>query len=156
MGQFQCNQRTHRLGHHDAQRDRYREFEISIQRKKNHENQQDRQRPDDHDLVLRLHELAIFPAPAQPVAHRQGFLDFRDRLLPLLHRAGQVAPFDAVLHADIPRIIFAIDERRPAAFPNIGQLAQRNLLPGRTAHQQISNLLRIFAEFRMHTHDQVE
>src|ERR1035438_3694668 len=40
----------------------------------------------------------------------------------------EVAAFDAVLHADVPRIILAINERGAARFANIRKLGERNLL----------------------------
>ena len=44
----------------------------------------------------------------------------------------------------------------PLALADIRQLAQRNLLPGGRAHQQIANLLRVLAEFRLHAHHEIE
>ena len=39
---------------------------------------------------------------------------------------------------------------------NIRKLAQRNLLAGRRADEQIADLLRVLAELRLHAHDEIE
>ena len=101
-------------------------------------------------------ELVVLAAPRQPVSRRQRFLNVSNGPLAGIHSALQVASLYAVLNADVPRVVFAIDERRPARLLNIGQRAQRNLLPGRRAHQQIADLLRALPELRLHAHHQVE
>ncbi len=108
--------------------DGQREFEVSVKRKQDHEDDQHGQRTNEFHLMLGLKQLAILPAPVEPISGRQGFCNVRDRSLAGEHGALQVAPFDAVLHADIPRVVFAIDERSAAGLMNVGKLAQRNLL----------------------------
>jgi hypothetical protein len=98
---------------------------------------------------------AVFAAPVQPVALRQ-FDGRLDRLLRLVHRAGQVAALDAELDSDVTRIIFAIDERRAVALTNRGQLGNRNLLPGRSGHQQIADGVLARTVLGFHAHHQVE
>ena len=107
-------------------------------------------------LVLGREQLVVLAAPREPVSGGQRFLNVGDGLLAGVHRALQVASFHAVLHADVARVVFAIDERRAAGLVNIGQRAQRNLLPRGRAHQQVADLLRTLAELRLHAHHQVE
>ena len=44
----------------------------------------------------------------------------------------------------------------PLRFVDIRQFAQRNLLAGGRADEQIADLLRVLAELRLHAHDEVE
>ena len=74
----------------------------------------------------------------------------------VVHRARQVAPLDAELHADVARIIFAIDERCAVALMDVGQLGDRHLLAGGSGHQQIADRARAGAVLGLHAHDQIE
>ena len=78
------------------------------------------------------------------------------RGLAVAHRPLQVAALDAVLDADVARVVFAIDKGRAVALADVGQLAQRNLLAVGRAHQQVADLVRAAAELRLHAHHQVE
>ena len=74
----------------------------------------------------------------------------------LLYGTREIASFDAVLHADVARIIFAINEGRAVSFAYIGKFTEGNLLAGGRADQQVGDLLRVLAELRLHAHDEVE
>src|SRR5271155_3553346 len=153
---FQRDERAHRLRHDHTQRDSHREFEIAIERKEDHENQQHCERADDQKLLLGFNEFAVFAAPAEAVARRQRFFHVRDGPLAVFYGAGQIAAFDAVLHADVARLIFAINEGRAVAFANIGKLAEGNLLAGGSADEQVRNLLGVLTELRLHADDEIE
>src|SRR5208282_2358883 len=133
-----------------------RELEITVQREQDHEDQEQRERPDDLHLVFGFEEFAVLAAPRQPVALRQRFLNVGDRALAVRDGSLKVASLDAVLHADVPGIVFAIDERRTTLLADVRELAQRNLLACRSADEQAADLLSVLAELRFHAHDQVE
>ncbi len=111
--------------------------------------------PISKNCALASRNSAVLAAPIQPVSLGQsnGFID---RILAFPHGALQVAAFDAVLHADIARVVFAINKRCAVALADVGQLAQRNLLSIRRADQQIADLVRAAAELRLHAHHQIE
>ncbi len=132
------------------------EFEVAVERKQNHENDEQSERADQLHLVFGFEEFAVFAAPAEPIAGRQGLFDVRNGALSVGHGALQIAAFDAVLHADIARVVFAIDKRCAAGLVNIRELAQRNLLAGWCADEQVADLLRVLAELRLHAHDEIE
>ena len=98
---------------------------------------------------------AVLAAPVERVALRQRNV-LAHRFLRFVHGARQVAPLDAELHADVPRIIFAIDERRAVSLMDVGKLGDGHLLPGGRRHQQVADLLRARAIFGLHAHDQVK
>ncbi len=79
-----------------------------------------------------------------------------DGVLPVGHGAFEIAAFDAVLHADISRVVFAIDKRGAAGLVDIRELAQRYLLAGWRADEQVADLLRVLPELRLHAHDEVK
>ena len=103
----------------------------------------------------RLEELAVFAAPLHPVAGGQ-LNGLFHRLLPIFHGTFQVAALNAVLHADVARVIFAIDKRSAVALLDVWPVPEWNLLAVRRSHQQIANLLRATAELRLHAHDKIE
>src|SRR5882724_4380730 len=127
MRQLQSNQRAYRFRHNHSERNRHWEFEIPIQRKQNHENQDNRQRPNKIHLLLGFKELRVLTTPVHGVTLGQ-FYNFSDSSLSIEHRSFQIATFDAVLHADVSRIVLAVNKRRTIPLSNIRQLAQRNLL----------------------------
>ena len=122
--ELERNQRAHRFGHDHAQRDGDGKFEVSVERKQDHENQHHGQRANEVHLRFGLEKLAVFAAPCHPVALRQGH-GLLHRRLAIAHRALQVAPLDAVLHADVARVIFAINKGRAISLGNVGELAER-------------------------------
>src|ERR1035438_6900382 len=155
MGEFQGNQRADRLGHNDAEGNGYGKFEISVERKQDHENQNYGERADKEHLRFRFEELAVLAAPRHGVTLRQGHGLFHRRLS-VLHSALQIAPFDAVLNADVTRVIFTVNKGCAVPLRNIGKLTERDLLSIGSAYQQVSNFMGAAAELRLHVHDQIE
>ena len=100
-------------------------------------------------------KLAVLATPGHAVALRQ-FHHFVDGRLAIADGALQIAALDAVLHADVARIVFAVNEGRAVALGDVRELAERNLLPIGCADQQVPDLLCAAAELRLHAHDQVE
>ena len=156
MREFQRDQRAHRFGHYHSERDRHREFEIAVQREQDEKNQKHRQRPHYLELLLRFEEFGVFAAPVDAIAGWKGFCDIRDGPLPVTHGAFEIASLDAVLHADVAGIVFAIDKGSAGSFLNVGERRERNLLPAGRAHQQIGDLLRVLSELRLHAHHEIE
>src|SRR5579862_5506736 len=154
--EFQRDQRADRLGHYHSQRDRHREFEIAVQREQNQKNQKHRQRPYYFELLLRFEEFAVFAAPVDAIAGWKGFCDIRDGPLPVTHGSFEIASLDAVLHANVAGIVFAIDKGSAGSFLNVRERRERNLLPAGRAHQQIGDLLRVLSELRLHAHYEIE
>src|SRR5579864_399526 len=109
MRELKGDQRTHRLRHDYVERDGQWKFEIAVQRKQNEKNQQDSQRPHNGELLLGGDELIVLSAPRNLIAAGNLHTLFYG-LLPLFHCPLQVAVLNAVLHADIAPVIFAIDE----------------------------------------------
>ena len=62
----------------DAKGNRHREFEVSVKRKQDHEDDQHSQRADEFHLVLCLKKFAVLATPGEPIPGRQGLLDVRD------------------------------------------------------------------------------
>ena len=112
VSELERNQRSHRLRHDHSQGNGDREFEIAVERKQDHENQHNRERADKVHLRLGREKLAVFAAPVDTIARRQVDDLTSTAFWPPRTRALQIAPFDAVLHADVARIILAIDKRR--------------------------------------------
>ena len=135
--------------------DHHGEFEIAIERKQHHEDQHDRERADDGELRFGFEQFAVFAAPFQMIALGQvdGFLHGG---LTVVDDAFEIAAFDGELHADIARIVFAVDKRRAGCFADGGELGQRNLLAARRGDQQIADLACAGAILRIHADDQVE
>jgi len=105
-------------------------------------------------ICSRAARYSLYSPPIEPVADGQPDLRrFRARLA---HRARQVAPFDAELHTDIARVRFPVDERRSLLLPDIGELAQRQVLAIRRGDQQVLDRILVLAEGLLHAHDQVE
>ena len=92
-----------------AERDGDGEFEVSVEREQDHEDQHHGQGTDEVHLRSWLRGTGCIRRPIHAVALRQGD-GFLDRGLAVVHGTLQVAAFDAVLHADVARIIFAINE----------------------------------------------
>src|SRR6185312_8477975 len=132
------------------------EFEVVIERKQDHEDDEQSQWPDDFHLVLRLEKFTVLAAPGNAIARRQAAGDVGDGALSVFHCGLQIASFDAVLHADVARAVLAVDEGCAAGFMDIRQLAERDLLTGRRSYQKIADLPGVLAESRLHTDDEVE
>ena len=152
---FQRNQRAHRFGHDYAQGNGDGEFEISVERKQDHENQHYGQWTNKVHLRFGLEKLAVFAAPFHPVALRQchGLLDC---CLGVSYRPLQITPLDAVLHADVAGVVFAINKGRTVSLADIGELAEWDLLPVGCTDQQISDLMRAAAELGLHADHKIE
>ena len=73
-----------------------------------------------------------------------------------MHGALEIATLDAVLHADVARVVLAVNEGCAAGLVDVGELAQRDLLSCGRADQQIANLAGVLTELRLHAHDKVE
>ena len=85
------------------------EFEIAVEREQQKEDQEQGQRQNNAQLMAGGGVFGIFAAPVGAIAPRQG--DFLlDLLDGVLDRAGKVAALHRELHADIARIVLAIDE----------------------------------------------
>src|ERR1019366_7838482 len=155
MRQLQRNQRADRLRHYDPQSDRDRKLKVSVQRKQDHENQQDGKRTDDNNLRFRLEQFAVFAAPVKTITRRKlhGFIHGG---LPGVDDALKVTPFHRKLHADVARIVFTINKRSAAALLNRSECGQRYLLTRGRRNQQIPNLRRVGTELRFHTDDKIE
>src|SRR5579862_147850 len=154
--EFQRDQRAHRFGHYHSERDCHREFEIAVQREQDEKNQKHRQRPHYLELLLRFEEFGVFAAPVDAIAGWKGFCDVRDGPLSVTHSAFEIASLDAVLHANVAGIVFAIDKGIAGSFLNVRERRERNLLPAGRAYQQIGDLLRVLSELRLHAHYEIE
>src|SRR5262249_53245669 len=97
------------------------------------------------ELTPRCGVFFIFTAPDGAVTLGQFYFRCHGSLC-FFHGSGQIASFDRILHANIARIVFAIDERGAANNSNLSEFFQRNLLSASSRNQNISNLLRCFAE----------
>ena len=155
MSELQRNQRSHRFGHDYAQGNGDGEFEIAVERKQNHENQHYGKRANKVHLRFGFEKLAVFSAPLHPIALGQGHR-LCDSRLAISHRPLQIATLDAVLHADVARVIFAINKRRTISLRNIGELAERDLLSIGRTHQEISNFMRAAAELGLHADHKIK
>jgi len=100
-------------------------------------------------------QFAVFTAPGDAISRRKTAGDGGDRALSFMDSALQVAPFDAVLHADIARVVLAIDEGSAAGLVDIRQFAERDLLTGGRPDQQIPDFPGILAKLRLHAYHQV-
>src|SRR5690242_2808737 len=63
MRKLERDKGANRLGKRHLQRDGKWKFEIVVEREKNHEDEQDRQRPDDVELGLGREQFVILAAP---------------------------------------------------------------------------------------------
>ena len=99
--ELERDQGAYRLGQDDAEGDGHRKFEIAIKREQDHENDEHGKRADELNLVFGFKKFAILPTPFEPIPGGQGFLKIRNGPLSIEHGALQVAPLDAVLHADV-------------------------------------------------------
>src|ERR1700722_10074376 len=122
MSELQRDQGAHWLCHDHAQGDSDGEFEISVESEQDHENQDDCQRADKVHLRFGFEELAIFASPLHAIALRQVHGLF-DCLLSAAHGALKVAAFDAVLDADVTRVVLAINKGSAVALGYICELA---------------------------------
>ena len=130
-------------------------LEIAVEREQQQEDQEQRQRQHDAQLLARGGVFRVFAAPIEPVAFRQR--DLRVDLLPgIVHRAGQVAAFHRELHADVARIVLAINERGAVRDLDVGKFLQWNLLTVGRRDQDVADLLRVVAELLFQPHHQVE
>ncbi len=132
-----------------------REFKVAVQREQQQENQEQRQRKDDAELRARGRVLGVFAAPVETIALRQRDLrvHLRDRIF---DGAGEIAAFDGELHADVARIVLAINKRRAVGDLDVGEFAQRNFLPAGRNDGNVADLVGIVAVFAFETHDEVE
>src|SRR5271169_1610166 len=128
MSELQRNQSTHRFGHDYTQGDGEGELEIPVEGKQDHKNQHYGQRADKIHLRPGFEELAVFTSPGHSVTLRERHSPFYC-CLTVSHRPLQIPPLNAVLHSDVAGVIFAINKRRTVSLRNVGQLAERNLLP---------------------------
>src|SRR6185437_15425135 len=128
VSELESEQRADGNSKENADDNDEREFEVVIERKEDHENDQHGKRADVFHLVFCMKKLAVFSAPGKVITGGQGFADIGDRFLAGDYGTGEVTALDAVLHADVTRVVFAIDERRSGSLMNIGERSQGNLL----------------------------
>jgi hypothetical protein len=107
--QLQRDQRADWLGEDNAKSDGDRKFKIAVEREKNHEDQKNRERPDDIKLRLGIQQFAVLAAPIETIAFRKAHFA-GDGLLAGPDDAFEIPPFNRKLDADVARIVFAIDE----------------------------------------------
>ena len=155
MCQFERHERAHRFRHHHTQRDRDGELEITVEGKQDQEDEHDSERSDHGELAFGGQKLAVLSAPFEPVAKGQSD-PFSHGLLPVGHRTRQIATQDAVLDPNVARVVLSIDKRGPVALPDMGELAQRNLLAGRSADQQIGDFVGARPEPGLHADHKVK
>ena len=69
-----------------------------------------------------------------------------DVLPRVAHGAGQIASHDAVLNANVARIVLPVDEGGPISLPDVSQRGKRYLMAIRVAYQEISDLVSVRTE----------
>src|SRR5580704_10747544 len=67
VGHLESDQSAYRFREYDPKRNSHREFEVSVKRKQNHENDKHGDRANEFHLVLCLKQLAILPAPFESI-----------------------------------------------------------------------------------------
>ena len=132
-----------------------RELEVAVEREQQEEDQAQGERQDHVQLLPRGGVFGVLAAPVQAVALRQGDLaaDLPDGFV---HRAGKVASLHRELHADVARIVLAVDERGAVGHVDVGELLERDLLPAGRRHQDVADLLRVVAVLLLEAHDEIE
>jgi len=95
------------------------------------------------------------PAPIEPVADGKPYVAVRLRAR-FSHGAGQVAAFHAELDADIARVRLPVDKRRPLFHPDVGELAQGEILAVGCGNEQALDRILVAAVRLLHAQDQVE
>ncbi len=76
--------------------------------------------------------------------------------LGILDGTCEVAVLDRVLHADVTRVVLAIDVRGAAGLPNVGEFLHGNLLSARCGNEHVPNGVGRLAELRFEPDHQVE
>src|SRR5262249_7830213 len=64
--------------------------------------------------------------------------------------------FHGELHADIARVVLAIDEGGTVDHLNVRELLERNLLPAGGCNENIADFVRVVAVLLIEAHDQIE
>jgi len=103
-GELQRQQAADRRGEDDRDHRDHRELHVRIEHEQQQEDQAERQRQDDLELLARRGVVLVLAAPDElvPGRHRDGLGHLRLRVL---HGAGEVAVLDRVLHADVAAIV---------------------------------------------------
>ena len=155
FGDQHREQAAERRRQNDADDRDERELEVVIEHEQDAEDEDDRDRQHDVHLRARRGVLLELAAPAHGVADRQRDL-LVDRGLRFGDGTREIASFDGILHADVARVVLAIDERRAVGDFDVRDFTQRNLLPVRRREQDVADLLRRRAVLRLQAHDEIE
>src|SRR6202041_1611226 len=126
MRELQRHQSTHWFSHDHTQSDGDGKFEISVEGKQDHENQDYGQGTNNVHLRSGLQKLAVFAARLHRVALGQPH-PLLDSGWAVSHRPLQTKTPHTVLPTDVAGVLFAINKGGAVPLGDIGELAERDL-----------------------------